>query len=148
LTDASEFADYNHANGPRHIPFKANTPSSNHRCLASVIHRTKYTSGSTHSGENKNRTSKKKTLKHQKCLLSIVLSRSHSIPDLLPDKFYTYVDDGNIGNLRIKPPSYLEPSQTGYYLSWIFTFMSFLITFHILTKDSFIDLPINQVISY
>ncbi len=105
LTDASEFADYTHANGPRHIPSKANTPSSNHRCLASVIPRTKYASGSTQSRENKNPTSKKKRLKQQKCLLSIVPSHSHSIPNLLPDKFYTYDDGGNIGNPRINPPS-------------------------------------------
>ncbi len=37
LTDASEFADYTHANGPRRIPSKANIPSSNHHCLASAI---------------------------------------------------------------------------------------------------------------
>jgi hypothetical protein len=94
-----------HANGPRHIPSKANTPSSNCHRLASVIPRTKYASGSTQSRENKNRTSKKKRLKQQKCLLSIVPSHSHSIPDLLPVKFYTYGDGGNIGNPRINPPS-------------------------------------------
>ncbi len=49
LTDASEFADYTHANGPRHIPSKANTQGSNHHCPASVIPRTKYASGSTQS---------------------------------------------------------------------------------------------------
>ncbi len=37
LTDASEFSDYTHANGPRHIPSKANTPSSNCCRLASII---------------------------------------------------------------------------------------------------------------
>jgi hypothetical protein len=148
LTDASEFTDYTHANGPRHIPSKANTPSSNHRGLISVIPRTKYASGSTQPRENKHRTSKKKRLKQQKCLLSIVPSHSHSIPDLLPDKFYTHmmmVVTLAIPGLIIH---HLEPSQTGYYLSGIHTFMSFVITFHILTKDSFIDLPINQVISY
>jgi hypothetical protein len=66
---------------------------------------TKHTSGSTQSRENKNQTSKKKRLKQQKCLLSIVPSYSHSIPDLLPDKFYTYVDGGDIDNPRINPPS-------------------------------------------
>ncbi len=38
-------------------------------------------------------------------MLSIFFSHSHSIPDLLPDKFDTYVDGGNIGNPRINPPS-------------------------------------------
>jgi hypothetical protein len=37
LTDASKFAGYTHANGPRHIPSKANKPSSNCRRLASVV---------------------------------------------------------------------------------------------------------------
>ncbi len=41
LTDASEFSDYTDANGLRHIPSKAKTPSSNHHCLASVVPRTK-----------------------------------------------------------------------------------------------------------
>jgi hypothetical protein len=54
LTDANEFAEYTHANGPRHIPSKAKTPSSNCRCLASIIPRTKYASGSTQSRKNKN----------------------------------------------------------------------------------------------
>jgi hypothetical protein len=56
---------------------------------------------------------------------------------MLPDKFYTYVEGGNISNPRINLPS----SGTRVH-----TFMSFVIIFHILTKDSFIDLPINQVI--
>ncbi len=52
--NASEFADFTHANGPRHIPSKANTPCSNRRHLDFVIPRTKYASGSTQSRENKN----------------------------------------------------------------------------------------------
>jgi hypothetical protein len=70
-----------------------------------VSSRTKYAYGSTQSRENKNRTSKKKRLKQQKWLLSIVPSHSHSTLYLLPDKFYTYVDGGDIGNPRINPPS-------------------------------------------
>jgi hypothetical protein len=59
LKDASEFADYTHANGPRH-PSKANTPSSNCCHLASIIPRTKYASGSTQSRENKNKLPKRR----------------------------------------------------------------------------------------
>ncbi len=37
LTDASEFADYTHANGPRHIPSMANTPSCNRCHLVFIV---------------------------------------------------------------------------------------------------------------
>ena len=52
-TDASEFASCVNERGLRHIPFKANTPSSNCRCLASVIPSMKFQLGSKKSRETK-----------------------------------------------------------------------------------------------
>ena len=103
-TDASEFASCVHGRGPRHIPSKANTHSSNHRHLASVIPSVKFQLGSKKSRENKNRTSSKKRRKQDECLLPIIPCNNHDIPHLLPDKFYTYVDAGDVGNPRIDPP--------------------------------------------
>jgi hypothetical protein len=58
-TDASEFASCVNGRGLRHILFKANTPSSNCHCLASIIPSVKIQLGSKKSRENKNRTSSK-----------------------------------------------------------------------------------------
>jgi hypothetical protein len=108
LTDASEFATCIHANGPRHVPFKANTPCSNRRRLASVIPSMKYQLGSKKSRENKNRASSKKRRKQDECLIPIIPSKQHIITHILPDKFYTYVDGGDVGNPRIDPLSSLN----------------------------------------
>jgi hypothetical protein len=53
IRDTSESAIYIHNNGPRHIPLRANTPSSNRRHLATIIPRAKLDSGSIKSRKNK-----------------------------------------------------------------------------------------------
>ena len=78
---------YIHVNGPRHIPAKACTPSSNRRCLAAIIPRMKFDTGSHQSRMNKNRTSKKKRLKQNKSLLSIILTLTHPVSNV-KDDFY------------------------------------------------------------
>ncbi len=79
VRDTSEFAIYVHSNGPRHIPSKAKTPSTNRRHLAAIIPRAKFDSGSLKSRKNKNYTSKKKKLKQKNSLFSIIPSKSHHI---------------------------------------------------------------------
>ena len=55
FADTFDSSMHIHVNGPRHIPAKACTPSSNRRRLAAVIPRMKFDTGSHQSRTNKNK---------------------------------------------------------------------------------------------
>ncbi len=112
MTDTSQPAVHVHKNGPRHIPLKANTPCSNCMRLVTIIPTAKFDSGSRKSKKQKVFRSNNKRLKQDLSLIPILPSKSHQISNLLPDKFYTYVDGGSVDNpLIIPPPAALKPNQ-------------------------------------
>ena len=104
FADTFDSSMHIHVNGPRHIPAKACTPSSNCCRLAAIIPRMKFDTGSHQSRTNKNRVSKKKRLKQNKSLLTIIPTLTHPVSNL-KDDFYTYVDGGDVNNPPIQPPS-------------------------------------------
>jgi hypothetical protein len=64
----------------------------------------KFDTGSHQSRTNKNRVSKKKRLKKNKSLLTIIPTLTHPVSNL-KDDFYTCVDGGDVNNPPIQPPS-------------------------------------------
>ena len=88
FADTFDSSMHIHVNGPRHIPAKACTPSSNRHRLAAIIPRMKFDTGSHQSRTNKNRVSKKKRLKQNKSLLTIIPTLTHPV-SILKDDFYT-----------------------------------------------------------
>ena len=104
FADTFDSSMHIHVNGPRHIPAKACTPSSNRCRLAAIIPRMKFDTGSHQSRTNKNRVSKKKRLKKNKSLLTIIPTLTHPVSNL-KDDFYTCVDGGDVNNPPIQPPS-------------------------------------------
>ncbi len=100
FTDTFDSSMYIHMNGTRHIAAKANTPSSNRRCLAAINTRMKFDMGSKKSRVYINRTSTKKRLKQSMSLLNITPTLTHPGSNV-KDDFHTYVDGGDVNNPRI-----------------------------------------------
>ena len=124
FTDTFDSSMYIHMNRTRHKATKANTPSSNRRCLAAINTRMKFDMGSKKSRVYKNRTSTKKRLKQSMSLLNIIPTLTHPGSNVKDDFYHMLmVVMSTIHEFIPLPQSsnqmQYSPSEMGIYRSLI-----------------------------